>query len=68
MSSVIWHDVECASYVEDLPLWRSLADEYPWISPAPDIGSQRSTEIQSSSRPSNVAWEERGNYCPLRPK
>ena len=25
MSTVIWHDVECASYVEDLPLWRSLA-------------------------------------------
>jgi SAM-dependent methyltransferase len=25
--SVIWHDVECGSYVEDLPLWRSLAAE-----------------------------------------
>jgi SAM-dependent methyltransferase len=25
MSVVIWHDVECGSYVEDLPLWRSLA-------------------------------------------
>ena len=23
--SVIWHDVECGSYGEDLPLWRSLA-------------------------------------------
>ncbi len=25
MSVVIWHDVECGSYVEDLPLWRLLA-------------------------------------------
>jgi SAM-dependent methyltransferase len=25
MSAVIWHDVECAGYAEDLPLWRSLA-------------------------------------------
>src|ERR1700733_11747223 len=23
--SVIWHDVECGAYAEDLPLWRSLA-------------------------------------------
>jgi SAM-dependent methyltransferase len=25
MSTVVWHDVECGSYAEDLPLWRSLA-------------------------------------------
>jgi SAM-dependent methyltransferase len=25
--SVIWHDLECGAYVEDLPLWRALADE-----------------------------------------
>ncbi len=25
--SVIWHDLECGGYVEDLPLWRSLARE-----------------------------------------
>jgi SAM-dependent methyltransferase len=25
MSAVIWHDVECGAYAEDLPLWRSLA-------------------------------------------
>lgn len=25
MSHVIWHDVECGSYSEDLPLWRELA-------------------------------------------
>jgi SAM-dependent methyltransferase len=25
-SPAIWHDVECASYDADLPLWRSLAD------------------------------------------
>jgi SAM-dependent methyltransferase len=24
---VIWHDVECAAYAADLPLWRELADE-----------------------------------------
>ena len=26
-SPAIWHDVECASYDPDLPLWRELADE-----------------------------------------
>jgi SAM-dependent methyltransferase len=25
MSEVVWHDVECGAYVEDLPLWRGLA-------------------------------------------
>ena len=25
MSHLIWHDVECGSYAEDLPLWRDLA-------------------------------------------
>jgi SAM-dependent methyltransferase len=25
--AAIWHDVECASYEADLPLWRELADE-----------------------------------------
>ncbi|HTX09356.1 MAG TPA: class I SAM-dependent methyltransferase [Solirubrobacteraceae bacterium] len=25
MSAVIWHDIECGAYAEDLPLWRSLA-------------------------------------------
>jgi SAM-dependent methyltransferase len=37
MSSVIWHDVECASYVEDLPLWRSLAASYG--DPVLDVGA-----------------------------
>jgi SAM-dependent methyltransferase len=27
VSTVIWHDLECGSYREDLPLWRALADE-----------------------------------------
>jgi len=27
--AVIWHDVECASYSIDLPMWRALADERP---------------------------------------
>ena len=37
MSVVVWHDVECASYVEDLPLWRSLAAEYG--DPVLDVGA-----------------------------
>ncbi len=37
MSTVIWHDVECASYVEDLPLWRSLAASYG--DPVLDVGA-----------------------------
>ncbi len=32
-----WHDVECSLYGADLPLWRSLADEYG--SPVLDIGA-----------------------------
>jgi SAM-dependent methyltransferase len=27
-SEVIWHDIECGSYREDLPLWRRLAREH----------------------------------------
>ena len=34
--AVAWHDVECASYEVDLPLWRQLADEHP--GPVLDIG------------------------------
>lgn len=26
--SVVWHDLECGAYTEDLPLWRELAAEY----------------------------------------
>ena len=37
MSTVIWHDVECGSYVEDLPLWRSLAASYG--DPVLDVGA-----------------------------
>ena len=37
MSTVIWHDVECASYVEDLPLWRELAASYG--DPVLDVGA-----------------------------
>jgi SAM-dependent methyltransferase len=32
-----WHDVECASYGADLPLWRELADERG--SPVLDVGA-----------------------------
>ncbi len=34
---VIWHDLECGPYSEDLPLWRSLADDYG--DPVLDIGA-----------------------------
>jgi SAM-dependent methyltransferase len=37
MSTVVWHDVECGAYVEDLPLWRSLAAEYG--DPVLDVGA-----------------------------
>jgi SAM-dependent methyltransferase len=35
--SVIWHDLECGSYTEDLGLWRELADAYG--DPILDIGA-----------------------------
>jgi SAM-dependent methyltransferase len=37
MTAVMWHDVECGSYVEDLPLWRSLAASYG--DPVLDVGA-----------------------------
>ncbi|MDQ3678608.1 MAG: class I SAM-dependent methyltransferase [Actinomycetota bacterium] len=37
MSHVVWHDVECGSYVEDLPLWRDLARAE--IGPVLDAGA-----------------------------
>ena len=37
MSVVVWHDVECGSYVEDLPLWRSLAASHG--DPVLDVGA-----------------------------
>jgi SAM-dependent methyltransferase len=37
MSTVVWHDVECGAYVEDLPLWRSLAASYG--DPVLDVGA-----------------------------
>jgi SAM-dependent methyltransferase len=35
--SVIWHDLECGAYAEDLPLWRALAAEHG--DPVLDIGA-----------------------------
>ncbi len=35
--NVIWHDLECGSYAEDLPLWRALAGEYG--DPVLDVGA-----------------------------
>ncbi len=28
ISEVIWHDIECGRYTQDLPLWRELAAQY----------------------------------------
>lgn len=35
--SVIWHDIECGAYTEDLPVWRALADRHG--SPVLDLGA-----------------------------
>jgi SAM-dependent methyltransferase len=35
--SVIWHDLECGGYVEDLDLWRELADRFG--DPVLDVGA-----------------------------
>jgi SAM-dependent methyltransferase len=35
--SVLWHDLECGGYAEDLPLWRALADEAG--GPVLDVGA-----------------------------
>jgi SAM-dependent methyltransferase len=35
--SVIWHDLECGGYAEDLALWRSLADAHG--DPVLDVGA-----------------------------
>jgi SAM-dependent methyltransferase len=35
--SVIWHDLECGGYTEDLGLWRELAERHP--GPVLDIGA-----------------------------
>jgi SAM-dependent methyltransferase len=37
VSAVIWHDLECGAYAEDLALWRSLADQHG--DPVLDIGA-----------------------------
>jgi SAM-dependent methyltransferase len=35
--AVIWHDLECGRYAEDLPLWRELADRHG--DPVLDVGA-----------------------------
>jgi SAM-dependent methyltransferase len=35
--SVIWHDLECGAYAQDLPLWRELAARYG--DPVLDVGA-----------------------------
>jgi SAM-dependent methyltransferase len=36
-ATVIWHDLECGSYTEDLALWLALADAHP--GPVLDVGA-----------------------------
>jgi SAM-dependent methyltransferase len=36
-AQVIWHDLECGAYAADLPVWRSLAEEYR--GPLLDVGA-----------------------------
>jgi SAM-dependent methyltransferase len=38
-NAVIWHDLECGGYVEDLPLWRELAAATPGGGPILDVGA-----------------------------
>jgi SAM-dependent methyltransferase len=35
--TVIWHDIECGAFVEDLPVWRALADRHG--DPILDVGA-----------------------------
>jgi len=35
--TVIWHDLECGSYAQDIPFWRSLADRFG--DPVLDVGA-----------------------------
>ena len=35
--AVIWHDLECGAYVEDLAVWRELATEHG--DPVLDVGA-----------------------------
>jgi precorrin-6B methylase 2 len=35
--SVIWHDLECGGYAEDMAVWRALANEYG--DPVLDVGA-----------------------------
>ena len=40
MSEVIWHDIECGSYRQDLALWLALADQYAGAgAPVLDVGA-----------------------------
>jgi SAM-dependent methyltransferase len=38
VTSVTWHDLECGSYFEDIPLWHELAGERP-AGPILDVGA-----------------------------
>jgi SAM-dependent methyltransferase len=39
MSEVLWHDIECGGYLEDLPLWRELAAVQAPGGPILDVGA-----------------------------
>lgn len=36
---LLWHDIECGRYAEDLPLWRELAAEHAPAGPVLDLGA-----------------------------
>jgi SAM-dependent methyltransferase len=38
-SEVIWHDLECGGYAQDLPLWLELAAAYASAGPVLDVGA-----------------------------
>ena len=37
--AILWHDLECGGYVEDLPLWRELADAHGRDGGILDVGA-----------------------------
>jgi SAM-dependent methyltransferase len=39
VTAVLWHDIECGSYAEDLPLWRELAATEAKGTPVLDVGA-----------------------------
>ena len=54
MSEVIWHDLECGRYEQDLPLWLRLAAEVevrvkPYLTLVPAPGASRSRSLRPAT-------------------